>query len=63
MRVKDNNGTIYHKNIYQLLNQFSMPDMQHYDIELGSATTRIYTQQKLANKYTKVIVEQPYNII
>ena len=60
-RTKNDEGELYYKNIRPILNQLSMPEMQHYEIGLGSATTRTLTQQKLANKHTKTIVEQAYD--
>ena len=62
-RVKDQHGRIYYMNIRHLLDNFTIPEMQHYEIGLGRATTRTNTQQAMANRYTKNIVEQAYDNI
>ena len=52
------------RNITQLINQYTLPEMQHYEIRLGNETTRTCTQQRMKNKYTKTMLEQAYkNII
>ena len=60
VRAKEATRKLYYKNIRPILEQFTIPEMQYSEIGLGSANTRTKTQQKLANEYTRKIVEQAY---
>ena len=62
-RAKDNKGRLHHRNIIHMLDQLSIPEMQHHIIGVGGARTRTHTQQKLANNYTKVTVHQAHDSI
>ena len=63
VRAEDIKGRLHHRNIRNMLDKLSFPEMPYYDIGVWSASTRTRTQQKLANNYTKVIVKQAYDNI
>ncbi len=49
------NGQIIYKNIREQINNMTIPDMEKYNVGLGTASSRTETQKKMAQQYTDKI--------
>ena len=58
VRTTNHRGQITFTNIRHLMENMTLPELHHYEIGLGSATTRTVAQKKLANEYTNRLIEK-----
>ncbi len=51
------NNQIYYTNIRDIIETLTVPELEHYNLGIGAASTRTDKQKKLADKYTKNLIK------